>query len=455
MFLSFVILFSGVVSAGDSYTSILKSFKNSVGFSARDLDGKVIAEVNSNLALAPASVAKTVSSACSLSTLGASHQFETQFGYRGNIKAGVLNGDLVIKGEGDPSYVIEDLKENLERLFVVYGLKEIKGSLVFDTTYFEKPSLDISDDFEGDEGRSFRAPLTSTALDFNSFAVWAVPGFDGPRVETLPKAAVGLKIESAVKSQSGTENSIAVDYRTRENKIVVSGQVGRSGEGKAIYRALEDPYASMAGVVARVWHDLGGVGLVKSYQISSKPVASEKIFAHRSKPLSRIIMDINKLSTNFGAEMILLGAGAEKFGAPATVEKSKAVLAECLKKYSISSTRITLENASGLSRKSTIEPGALTEFLAKISAEEFAPEYLSSLSVLGRDGTTKSRLKQFAGRARLKTGTIKNVRTIAGFVYPLKGSPKVFALFFNCSSCSDSAMLRAEDEVISNLIESK
>jgi D-alanyl-D-alanine carboxypeptidase len=76
-----------------------------------------------------------------------------------------------------------------------------------------------------------------------------------------------------------------------------------------------------------------------------------------------------------------------------------------------------------------------------------APFVSSSVS------TTKSRLRQYAGRARLKTGTIKDVRTIAGYVYPKKGEPKVFSLFFHCATCSDASMLSAEDEILTELIE--
>jgi D-alanyl-D-alanine carboxypeptidase/D-alanyl-D-alanine-endopeptidase (penicillin-binding protein 4) len=448
-----ILLLSSLLYVGDPFTQILKPFKNSVGFSVRTVSGKEIAQVNGSQMMPPASVAKTVSSACSLWALEPSYQFQTTFGIRGAVKQGVLDGDLIIKGGGDPSYVIEDLKENLERLYAVYGLKEIKGSLIFDTSYFEKSTLDISDDFSGDEGRSFRALLTPATLDFNSFGVWSVPAFGQARVEILPKNAATLKIESNVKIQGGKDVQVAVDFRTKENKVVVSGHVGEASEGKAIYRALEDPYASFAGLVARVWHELGGAGLTKNYQVVTKPVTFESLFSHRSKPLSRILMDINKLSTNFGAEMVLLSAGAQKFGAPASIEKAQRVLGECLKDYGITPQRMVLENASGLSRKSVIAPGALTEFLAKIPSQDFSPEYLSSLSTLGRDGTTKSRLRQYAGRARLKTGTIKDVRTIAGYVYPKKGEPKVFSLFFHCATCSDASMLSAEDEILTELIE--
>lgn len=444
-----------LVSASGPYSQILKPFKGNVGFSARDLSGKEFAEVNGTQAMPPASVAKTVSSACSLWAMGSSHQFETTFGYRGSVKNGVLDGDLVIVGGGDPSYVIEDLKENLERLYVAYGLREIKGSLIFDTTYFEKPALDISDDFDGDEGRSFRALLTPLALDFNSFAIWSVPAFGSAKTEILPRGAAPIKIESAVKLKSGSDSQVAVDFRTKENKLFVSGYVGSSSEGKAVYRALEDPYASLAGLVARLWRELGGVGFTKNYLVSTKALSYEKLFVHRSKALSKILMDINKLSTNFGAEMVLLGAGVDKYGTPASSEKSLRALNACLKNFDIAPNRMVFENASGLSRKTVVEASALTQFLSRISQEEFLPEYLSSLSILGRDGTTKSRLQKYAGRARLKTGTIKNVRSIAGFVYPKNSNPKVFSLLFNCPSCSNASMIEAEDEVLTALIEGR
>ncbi|MBN8554822.1 MAG: D-alanyl-D-alanine carboxypeptidase/D-alanyl-D-alanine-endopeptidase [Deltaproteobacteria bacterium] len=460
--MSFSILFplafyltSAVSPLQQKIQKILKPYGSQVGFSVRDSQGVELAEVNGELAMSPASVAKLVSSACSLSSLGQNFQFETEFGMTGSLQNGVLDGDLVIRGAGDPSYVIEDLKENLERLAVVYGIKEIRGKLIFDTSFFEKPELLISDDFNGDQDRSFRAKLTPLALNFNSFSIWAVADGNKSKVEILPKGVWDPKIINQVKVARDTSLSISIDFA--EEKIRVSGTISSDGNPKVLYRALPDPYAAFARLFKRVWLEQGGIAKfpAKDFQISTSPVRYKKLFSHTSRSINRMFLDINKLSTNFGAEMILLTAGAKKFGAPATLQKSKKLLSSCLNDLKISEEKIRLENASGLSRTSKIHASALSAFLTKVKNLEYAPEYLSSFSILGRDGTTKARLSSHAGRARLKTGTIQNVKSIAGYVFPSSLQPMSMVLFFNCPKCSQSDMLDAEDDILRLLLESK
>ena len=432
---------------------ILKPYGAQVGFSVRDSRGVELADVHGDLALTPASVAKLVSSACSLSSLGQSFQFETEFGMTGSLKNGVLDGDLIIRGAGDPSYVIEDLKEDLERLAVVYDVKEIKGKLIFDTSFFEKPELLISDDFNGDQDRSFRAKLTPLALDFNSFSIWSMADGSKSKIEILPKGVWDPKVINQVKVSRG-DSALSVSIDFAEEKIKVSGNVSADGNPKVLYRALPDPYLAFARLFKRVWAEQGGVA-PKDFHISSTPVRYKKLFSHTSRAINRMFLDINKLSTNFGAEMILLTAGAKKYGTPASLEKSKKVLSTCLSDLKISEEKIRLENASGLSRTSKIQASALSLFLIKIKDLEYAPEYLSSFSILGRDGTTKSRLSSYAGRARLKTGTIQNVKSVAGYVFTASHQPISMVLFFNCPKCSQSSMLETEDDILRLLLEAK
>jgi D-alanyl-D-alanine carboxypeptidase/D-alanyl-D-alanine-endopeptidase (penicillin-binding protein 4) len=432
--------------------SLLKPYKNQVGFSLRTLDGKELMSINAQKSFSPASVAKAVSSACSLWELGTAYKFQTEFAYTGNIKNGILNGDLILKAAGDPSFVVEDLKEVLEKIHAVFGIREIKGKLIFDVSYFGKPELSVLNGFDRDKGRSFHAKLTAFPLNHNSFSIWVVPTKDAqPKISLMPMGIFDFKIDNKLKTTSLGKYWVRLDWKPKKGAMVFTGTVPSGSAVKTYYRSLPNPYESHAKLVNRIWSELGGEWPQFAYKISTDSVASKTFLSHQSRPVSRMILDVNKLSTNFASELIFLAAAAKRFGAPTSQDKANRLMADCLSHFQASG--IDLKNASGLSRKSLVRAGALTSVLSKLAGEDFSPEYFASLSILGVDGTFKKRLQTHAGQARLKSGSLKGVRSLAGYLYPKKGPPLVMALLFNCSSCGKIS--KVEDEILKALLKAK
>ncbi len=433
----------------------IQGFAGDLSFSVRELEtGKEIAEVSGSQARVPASVAKLVSSACALKSLGTDYSFPTEFGYRGQISKGVLNGDLIIQGSGDPSFVIEDLAQNLRILRAGLGLKEIKGKLIVDLSYFQKEELNFaSDDFAYDDGRSFTSSLTALPFNHNSFAIWITAQKPQAHVALVPADALDYKIVNQVRVVPGTIQSIQVNFQPQVKLLTVSGQIGESAEPKAVYRSVGNPMEYFARTFANLWRESGGVWAKPEFQLVLKSQPYTSLFVHRSRPVSRLLMDINKLSTNFGAELVGLAAANKSFGSPVDLGKQTQWLKECLKTFSIPESQIVLTNASGLSRTTKMSASGLSDFLVKQRREEYFPEYLSSLSILGRDGTTRSRFKAKQGKARLKTGSIKNVRSIAGYVDSQTKGALTFALIINSNSISDAKKQDLENRVLEELLE--
>ncbi len=436
------------------FAQVLKPFGGGASLSVRTLDGQEKVALSSQLSMKPASVAKMISTACSLEELGPNFQYETKWGYTGSIQKGVLKGDLVIHAAGDFSFVIEDLKMIAEGIRFIYGIEKIEGNLIFETSAFERPEWQPFEGFEGDEGRSFAAKFTAAPINFNSFAVWAAPSPEGAKVSVVPQESIALNLIQNVQVKPGRlgGSQLKLSYDVQKGKFVLAGAIGSQDEPRAFYRALLSPYESFARLFKYNFQLVGGSWSGK-FETKSNPIATTTIWTNKSRALGKLLMDINKLSTNFGAEMILMAATLKARGAPVGPTKAKAFLSDCVKRYGFTESEILLENASGLSRQSHLQTQALTKFLSQLSAKEYYPEYLSSLSILGRDGTTKSRLAASAGRARLKTGSIQGVRTIAGFVQSASGRWYTMAMFLNCSDCNVGAWNQAENEVLRLLIE--
>lgn len=439
---------------GGEIKNILKSYGDKVSFSLRDQAGVEVVNVNGNKSLAPASVAKLVSTACSLSTLESPYQFETIFGYKGKVEGETLKGDLVISGTGDPSLVVEDLREVIEKIRYLYNIKIIQGGLIFDVSYLGSKGLEIAAGFEGDAGRSFTALLTATPMNQNSFSFWVAPDQNGlktTRATIFPAGVLDVKVSN--KSKIGGGDGISVSYDPSAKNATIAGAIQSDGEPKGIYRSVPDTYDYYTKLIQRLWKDAGGEWKFTAQKIETQAVKPHLLWKHSSRNLGRILVDVNKLSLNFGAELIFLAAGAKKKGLPAAYDKSMTMLSDCLKDFKIEPGTIVLNNASGLSRETTVQTSALTKFLNDYQQSEFGPEYLSSLSLLGLDGTAKSRLTKYSGRGRVKTGTLRDVRSIAGYLYSKTRQPYSFALVFNGISMSDPKIKSLEDKIVEKILE--
>lgn len=436
--------------------SILKSRGDDVGFSIRNAKGKELYSYNAQKTFTPASIAKLVSTACSLDTLGPDFRFDTQWAHTGSLANGVLAGDLVIHGSGDYSFVIEDLKMIIEKLRFVYGIKEIKGKLLFDTSYFGQRSMDLYEGFDRDAGRAFSAKITAVPLNHNAFSIWIVPSNPKPQVSVMPKHAIDLNITNSLRLSKGRLNGskTKMDFRLKQKKLKLSGRIGNRDKPRAYYRSLPDPYASFARLFKFNFEALGGKWS-GSYGVRDSVTNTQTLLTHRSAPISELLTVVNKLSTNFGAEMSLLAAAEKKYSRPSTSEKAIKVLNSCISDMGVKPSDMKLFNASGLDRNSKIKPSALSLFLARLENKDYFPEYLVSMSVLGRDGTTRRRLKDHEAKARLKTGSLRGVRSIAGYLIPEPEKIYSFSMILNCKDCNARRWIQKEDEVIEQLLDMK
>jgi serine-type D-Ala-D-Ala carboxypeptidase/endopeptidase (penicillin-binding protein 4) len=400
------------------------------------LSGEKILDINAGSPKSPASIAKVVSTACSLETLKPSYQFATEFLTRGKIKDGSLTESLIVKGSGDPSFVIEDLREQVSRLRSLYQIQTLNGALEIDTSFLENPRMSMSESFEGDEGRAFTAELTALPFNFNSFGVWIAtsPNDKKALVEISPSQALPLILDFSgvrIQSSGGSPGNSNVDYDPKKGRIIVSGNFSPEILPKAVYRSVPDPYEYFFETFQALWKQSGGEWKNPSVKLIRDSSGSVLLSRHESRALSTIVRDVNKSSLNLSAEMILLAASAQEFGWPAGRQKTIKLLNKCLSDHKVSTDDLKLENASGLSKNSRIETGAFTSFIQSYLRTASAPDFIASLPVIGQDGTMKAKFKNLAGRARVKTGTMKDVGSIAGLAFPVVGPPLIFTFVIN------------------------
>ena len=432
--------------------SALGSMLNRTSFSLRDSTGFEWVEINGKTPRAPASIAKIVSTGCALEKLGPQFQFHTYFGFTGSIDGDILKGSLVLRGEGDPSLTLEDIREVIAKIRSFYKIRVIQGPLIFDTSYLSSPSLEIGDGFGGDEGRSFATQITPFPLTQNSFAVWGTLNPRDPKSTSAtiyPVDVLDLRVQN--KSVIGQKTQIAVDYKMETPAtITLKGSVNPM-DPKGVYRAVPDPYVYYRLLLQKLWQESGGEWQDQSAKIETQPVKMNLLWDQPSKPLAKILMDVNKYSLNLGAELTLLAAAAGEVH-KTDYRRAMQLVSSCLQSHNLSDKDLRLTNASGLSREARFQASSLSSFLVEMSNSVYAPEFMSTFSIPGNDGTTKLRLSSLHSWARLKTGSIANVSSIAGYFWPRPGAKAMsFSLIMNEVSPADPKTKSTQDKVIASV----
>jgi D-alanyl-D-alanine carboxypeptidase/D-alanyl-D-alanine-endopeptidase (penicillin-binding protein 4) len=385
----------------------------------------------------PASVMKLVTSLMALDTLGPNFHWKTEAYIRGSLQQGVLDGDLILKGYGDPNLSPERFWQFL------YGLRErgirvIKGDLIIDGSYFAAPT-EQRGDFDGKPQRAYNALPHPLSLNFQATQVHLVPDQGSATVHafTYPPLA-NMEIRNQMKLVAGPCQG------QRSNPVVhlAEQQAGATLELQGEYSSscpewsgnylVMDPAEHVGGAFRALWKQLGGElkGRVREGLI---PQQAKRFHSIESPPLAEVIRSMNKFSNNLISRMLLLTVAAEGRGAPADIAKGQDLVQDWLTSWQLPAGMVRVGNGSGLTRDGRISVEVLGRMLQGAYAGPLMPEYIASLPLAGIDGTMRKRLRKtdLVGRAHIKTGTLNGVSAMAGYVQDRNNQRWVVALIIN------------------------
>lgn len=376
---------------------------------------------NADVSVNPASTMKLVTTFAALELLGPTHQWKTEFYTDGPLKDGVLHGNLFLKGGGDP-------KLNMERLWLLLrdlranGVQQISGDLVLDRSHFNQPALPTFNDDGGDSNKPYL--VTPDALLVNLKALRFVARTDGGKVHIAVEPPIAeIRIDNRVKALPAGKCPGWPDVRYNPVKqfdgttVIVSGKL-TEGCSAQTYLSLLDHPGYAAGTVRAIWQELGGKILGKD-RLADVPKNARLLARAFSPDLVEIIRDINKYSNNTMARQLFLSLGAQ-FRNEADGDDAKAaqrVIRGWLARKGITAPHLVIENGSGLSRDERVSARELAQLLQAAWKSPYAAEFISSMPLVAMDGTMRKRLHRTAlvGEAHIKTGTLNNVRAIAGY----------------------------------------
>jgi D-alanyl-D-alanine carboxypeptidase/D-alanyl-D-alanine-endopeptidase (penicillin-binding protein 4) len=389
---------------------------------------------NAEAALNPASVMKLVTSFAALHQLGPGYAWKTELWANGTIDGGVLNGDLVIKGYGDPTLTLERMWL-LQRALRARGVHHIRGSLVLDLSYFDLPVIDPGA-FDGEPLALYNAAPAALVANFNALTLRLKP--DGNQVLVVPDIALpGVALTSQLELDNRMECNGWKDAVTpfvpgdQPSTLVVSGHYPRGCGEQALALSLFEPAATFDFIFRNLWGESGGT--LSGPTVAGSAPTTEPLLRFDSEPLTDALTSLNKFSNNLMTRNLFLTLGAEAYGAPATLEKGARAVTAALDERGISTRKLVLENGSGLSRIERISATTLSQLLGAAYRSPLFAEFESALPIVAIDGTLKRRFNgsALAGNAHLKTGSLRDVSALAGYVYSSGGRRASFVMLVN------------------------
>lgn len=395
--------------------------------------GASLMAINGDTARNPASVIKLVTTLVALDTLGPAYQWRTELLSEAVPREGVLAGDLVLRGSGDPKLTYERFWLLLRQLRD-RGVREIRGDLLLDRSAFA-PAPASPAEFDNRPLRPYNALPDALLVNFNALTLRLRPDEGSNTVNvTAQPAPDNLVIENRLRKIANVAcgewreqlraQPLAAAQRTR---LVLSGNYPESCAEREWHVQAMAPNDLIAGIFRSLWRELGGSfgGQVRE---GIAPVAAQPLAVLPAQTLSEAVRDINKYSNNVMARQLYLTLGREAqkrkdVPAPAGEADAEAVIRQWLADKPLSLPQLVMGNGAGLARETRISANELALLLRYAWQSPAMPEFIASLPVVASDGTMRKRLGDTpaAGRAHIKTGSLEGVKALAGYVLDVHG----------------------------------
>ena len=376
--------------------------------------GQITAAHRADAPVNPASTMKLVTAFAALHALGEDFRWQTEFKSAAPLRPnGLLDGDLYWAGSGDPVFDQSDLLE-MQAQLRDNGVKHI-GRLVFDRNLW--PHGGTADDFADDSDRAFTTPPDPQML---AYKVVGLPiGRDGGGaliVHTsppLPEIPLDNRASFTASAAPCPKPAKFVWGKYENGILTVYGKAPPSCLGKEVYVNMFDAQDFARRSFINQWR-YGGNSISDGLAVGPVPPQARTLARIRSKPLRDVLADMNKHSNNIIARTVFLTVGRHAAADKRRQNPAAAVRAQLLLS-GISTAPLVLENGSGLSRRERLSARMMGEVLAAAYKSPLRRDFVAGLPVAGHDGTLKSRFKSIGAPLRLKTGTLADVRALAGY----------------------------------------
>jgi len=430
-----------------------------VGILVQSLDnGDIWYARNADASFIPASNAKVITAILALEYLRPEYRFTTRLLTAGTITDGVLQGDLYLQGGGDPSLTGEELRAMAHALAMgdparhIPPIHQVNGRLLLDCSFFPRSGPLVNADWEaGDLPWYYAAPACALSCHRNAVTVTVRGTAAGQRPQVITTPDTGLFNIRNHAMTSAHVNTGAVEVSRSGSVISVAGNVA---PGVELEERLSVPNPErFTGEQLR--NALRAENISTSEMTDSAADAKQctVLVEHRSLPLADLVVTMLKESDNHFAEQLRWTLLSLYSRERPLDERYEAMLRDFSAHSGLPFNGLTLVDGSGLSRHNRVSPYAMVRMLTYMALSPNYATFYQALPVAGVDGTLRKRMTDGPActNCHAKTGTMRGVSALSGYLHNAQGERLVFCIFVNGYSRGAAVARRLQDDIVEEL----
>ena len=414
----------------------ISSFKKEFSIVVTDTKtGKVLIDFNGPKLRSTASLGKIPLAITLLEKIPMNHRWLTELLTVGNTRGSTLEGNLYLRGGGDPTITSEDFW-SLVNIFSRNGIKKITGDIIVDESLFSKNYFANKKELVH---RAYSSPISAMSFNWNSATFHVRPGnqLRKPlKIFVDPKSDY-ISLINKTTTRRGSRERVEIK-RIRQGVFVATGSMGLRSEEKTIYRAILNP-PLWAGHNLKVFLKQQGIEVLGAVKSGKTPQKADRRSYIKSPDIQSIVKDMMKFSNNLIADTmaknLYIWENGENGHGKASVKLGVKKVVNFLRSLSLISKKNSLKSASGMDRENKISALEINKMLRHAwNSYNIQPEFITALPISGEDGTLKDRINSVrsTGAIRAKTGFLKGVVGLAGYAHRQKSNGHLsFVFIFN------------------------